>query len=209
MKKRLLLFLIPFGLILTALKVDHHRWNIKTKPAHKTNIHNEDLKDIIKFPDPEGVSMNDSRYENKLIPAFENPLHLKEGDLIKVKGYIHLVAFEKEDDEYHIQISSSKTDGDNCLIVEVPDPKNTDDSELKKNYENVRSFIRERLLHGKEPSRSGNLIGGRAYVYVTGQLFYDAAHSHNQIRGKKGMRSNCLWEIHPIIDMNFAVKPLN
>lgn len=117
------------------------------------------------------------------------------------------MAFEANDDEYHIQLSGSKESGDNCLIVEVPDSKNTDDEALKAKYEAVRTFIRERILHGRKPGSGGNIIGGRAYVSVTGQLFFDASHTHNQVRGKKGMRSNSLWEIHPIIDMKFAPKP--
>jgi hypothetical protein len=164
------------------------------------------LSDIIELSDPPGIKMNDSRYEDKIIPAFANKSNLKEGDLVKVKGYLHLVAYETNDDEYHIQISGSKSDGNNCLIVEVPDPKNVDDKILKGKYEDVRTFIREKILKGKAPGTSGNVIGGTAFVYVTGQLFFDFSHTHNQVRGKKGMRSNSLWEIHPIIAMNFA-KP--
>ncbi len=187
--------------------IDHHRWAIKTTPLHTARAHKFTFDEIVGLQDPPGVSMNDSRYEAKRIPAFSNSLNVKEGDLVRVEGYMFLVAYEDNDDEYHIQISGNKESGENCLIVEVPDPKNVDDPALKARYENVRSFIRKNILKGKEPSKTGNLIGGRAYVSVTGQLFYDDAHNHNQVRGKKGMPSHCLWEIHPIIDMKFAPKP--
>jgi hypothetical protein len=205
MKK--LLFISFLTLSFIALAVDHHRWNIKTTPHKKTGATTLKLDDIINLEDPPGVTMNDQRYEDKLIPAFTNSKHLKEGDLVKVKGYMWLVAHETNDDEYHIQISGSKTSGDNCLIVEVPDPKNVDDATLKAKYQKVRDFIKDKIMNGNEPGTSGNVIGGRAYVNVTGQLFYDDAHNHNQTRGKKGMRSNTLWEIHPITDMSFAPKP--
>src|ERR1035437_6967928 len=122
--------------------VDHHRWSIKTHPKTKTGAQPMKLSDIIELADPPDVKMNDKRFEDKIIPAFGNKNDLKEGDLITVKGYLHLVAYETNDDEYHIQISGSETSGDNCLIVEVPDPKNVDDEILKEKYENVRTFIR-------------------------------------------------------------------
>jgi hypothetical protein len=207
MKKFLLFFVTLLVVSLISWSVDHHRWPIKTTPHKKTGPLTVELSDLINMPDPPGVTMNDSRYETALIPAFTNPLGIKEGDLVKTEGYMYLVALETNDDEYHIQISGSKTSGDNCFIVEVPDPKNTNDQTLKTKYEKVRTFIRDKILHGSTPGTGGNLIGGRAYIYVKGQLFFDASHTHNQIRGKKGMRSNSLWEIHPIIDMNFAPKP--
>jgi hypothetical protein len=207
MKKFLLFFAALLVVSLIGWSVDHHRWLIKTTPHKKTGPHTVALNDLINMPDPPGVTMNDSRYETALIPSFTNPLDLKEGDLVKTEGYMHLVALETNDGEYHIQISGSKTSGDNCFIVEVADPENTDDAALKTKYEKVRAFIRDKILHGNSPATGGNLIGGRAYVYVKGQLFFDASHTHNQVRGKKGMRSNSLWEIHPITDMNFAANP--
>jgi len=147
MKKYLLVFAILFTVSLLCYAVDHHRWPIKTQPGQKTKPRTLNLSDVITLPDPPGVTMNDKRYEEKRIPAFTNPKNVKEGDLVKVEGYMHLVAFEGNDDEYHIQISGSKTSGDDCLIVEVPDPKNVDDAALKAKYEKVRSFIREKILH--------------------------------------------------------------
>jgi hypothetical protein len=206
MKKLLLSFNFILALSFIAFSVDHHRWPIKTTPAHRTNARIVPLFDIISMPDPPGVTMNDARYEDSLIPLFSNPINLKEGDLVKTEGYLWLVAYEDNDGEYHIQVSGNDSTGNNCLIVEVPDPVNTNDAALKTKYEKVRTFIKDKVLHGIVPGKSGNLIGGRAYVYVKGQLFFDASHTHNQMRGKKGMRSNSLWEIHPIVEMDFTAK---
>jgi hypothetical protein len=207
LKRSAWIIVILLAVSLGAWAVDHHRWPIKTVPHRKTNATPVPLSALINLADPPGVTMNDKRYETKLIPPFGNSLDLKEGDLVRTEGYLHLVAFEENDDEFHIQISGSKTSGNNCLIVEVPDPKNVDDETLKERYAKVRAFIRNKILNGQEPGTGGNVIGGRAYVYVVGQLFYDASHTHNQVRGKKGMRSNSLWEIHPIVAMDFAKKP--
>jgi hypothetical protein len=43
-------------------------------------------------------------------------------------------------------------------------------------------------------------------VSVTGQLFYDDAHLQGELRGKKGMSSHTLWELHPITAFTIAPK---
>jgi hypothetical protein len=196
---------VAFLMIITVLlsfSVDHHRWLIKTTVAHHIHADTIALKDIIKMEDPPGIKMNDKQYDASLIPAFKNKLKLKEGDLICVKGYLHLVASEKDDGDYHIQISSSKTNGDNCFIVEVPDPAPVKDKWLKKQFTAVREVVNGLLEEdGLKPTAKGAISKSHPLVYVTGQLFYDNSHTHNQKRGKQGMQSYCLWEIHPIVRM--------
>ena len=90
--------------------------------------------------------------------------------------------------------------------------------ELKDLCDKNRLFIRKRILKDelKDPSVSGNVMKGTAYVKVTGQLFYDAVHAStmrnknpdkNKYRGKKGMTSYTAWEIHPVTDIVFAPRP--
>jgi len=42
-------------------------------------------------------------------------------------------------------------------------------------------------------------------------LFYDDAHTYEKDggtgRGKKGLKSKTLWELHPVTAMAFAPKP--
>ena len=49
------------------------------------------------------------------------------------------------------------------------------------------------------------------YVTVTGTLFYDCAHEYmagrGTGRGKKGMESKTLRELHPVASMAFAPVP--
>jgi len=49
------------------------------------------------------------------------------------------------------------------------------------------------------------------FVTVTGALFYDDAHVYmadgSTGRGKKGMESKTLWELHPVTSLAFATKP--
>ena len=62
------------------------------------------------------------------------------------------------------------------------------------------------ILHGKAPSESGRIVKP-VYVKVTGQLFYDDAHVGQPPRGKKKMQAATLWEVHPVIDVQFVHPP--
>jgi len=76
----------------------------------------------------------------------------------------------------------------------------------------LRPFLRDTLLHDpkKEFSKSGSWIGGRAYMAVTGQLFFDDWHIGGE-RGKSPLghpgHAATTWEVHPITDIRFAPKP--
>lgn len=186
------------------------RWPIKTsvpEDADLTHPKFVPLKKLLTLKDPPNAKRSDKRYQDALIPAFPNSLKLKEGDIVSTTGYLHLVATEPDCD-YHIQMSTSPTDGNNCLIVEVPknDEEYVADEEVRERAGKVRDFIKDRLLKGKEPG-SGNIMQHEVYVTVTGQLFYDDAHVGDQPRGKKGMKAATLWEIHPITSIKFAPKP--
>ena len=168
------------------------------------------LDDLLKMPDPDPkVTKNDARFQDNRIPLFSNPRGLKEGDIVTVTGWLHLVAFESDDTDYHIQISGSQESGDNCLIVEVPEPGCVASADLKPDFQAVRQWVKDKLLHdvNKEPSQSGSVMQHPPFVQVTGQLFYDDAHVGDQPRGKKKMHAATLWEVHPITSLNFAAKP--
>src|SRR5438128_1919639 len=73
------------------------RWPIKTSIAAHANLSHAkaiDLVELISLEDPPEVTKNDARYQSHLIPEFENPLAVKEGDIISTKGWLHLVAGE-------------------------------------------------------------------------------------------------------------------
>ncbi len=185
------------------------RWPIKTSlpdnPAAKTVV----FSDLIALPDPPDVTKNDRRYQEERISAFQNQLGVKEGDLATTSGWLHLVAGESDGD-YHIQISASPDSGDNCLVVEVPNPGEEFvlATTLRPKFEQVRDFIKTNLLHGREPSATGSVLKHPAYVKITGQLFYDDSHVGDPPRGKKGMHAATLWELHPVTDIAFARPPV-
>jgi hypothetical protein len=66
------------------------------------------------------VTKNDKRYQDVRMTA-QASMKYAEGTAITTAGWVHLVAGETDGD-YHIQIGASATSGDQCLIVEVPNP---------------------------------------------------------------------------------------
>jgi hypothetical protein len=190
------------------------RWPIKTSlpaGAEVTKPIEVPLLRLLILAEPPGVTHNDRRYQAARIPEFSNSLDLKEGDIISTSGWLHLVAAE-DDGDYHIQISASPTDGNNCLIVEVPrdEAQFVTSPQVRQLSGAVREFVRTQVLQGQEPPVGGvSVVSPAVYVKVTGQLFYDDAHVGDPPRGKKGMKAKTLWEIHPItkIDAATPAKP--
>ncbi len=191
------------------------RWPVKTSMLKKSKSKFVPLQVLLALPNPINKE-NEAPQEGRILVKVGS-INLKEGDFIKTTGWIHLVALEKDyntkrDGDYHIQIRTDSTWGDTCLVIEVPYPSFIDDPVLRKSCEDVRKFIRETLLAGKEPGTGGNVLIHPAYVTVKGQLFFDAPHLKGAPRGKKGkmatpMKSYTPWEIHPINAMWFEKKP--
>jgi hypothetical protein len=183
------------------------RWSIKTSviwgPAKKAA-----LEKLMTLGSPIS-KYTEAKYGSARIKTPVNGL--KEGDMITVKGWLQLIAVERDnekhrDGDYHIQLRTASEWGDTCFIVEVPLPDFVQDKALHDSLVKVRQFIKHSLLKEKDPGTGGNVIKG-AYVYVTGQLFFDAPHMKDLgKRGKKGMKSYTAWEIHPVVSMRFAPK---
>jgi hypothetical protein len=136
---------------------------------------------------------------------------------VTISGWLYLVAFESDDCDFHIQISpqpltSSKppTKDDNSMIVEVPSGEYA--TTISSQVEGVRQWAIDKLLAGNPPKiGSVHVMAHPVYVTVTGALFYDDAHVYEADgstgRGKKGLESKTLWELHPVTAMAFAPPP--
>ena len=209
-------FLLALGLsVATGQKPAHpgvERWPVKTSlPSNPGKAKTVALADLLSFGDPDvspKVTKNDARFQKQRIPPFSNNLNIHEGELITTTGWLHLIAGESDGD-YHIQISASPTDGNNCIIVEVPnsDAEFVADAALRPQFEQVRTFLKTKTLANKDPSSGGSVMTHPPFVQVTGQLFYDDSHVGDAPRGKKGMKAATLWELHPVTVMAFAPKP--
>ncbi len=184
------------------------RWSVKTSAATK-KARIVSWEEFVSLQNPPGVTKNDPRYQGKRIPEFPNAPGLKEGDIVSLKCWLHLVALESDGD-YHIQVSNDSVDGNNCVVVEIPDPDPgfVHSQTLRPLFSKAREWVRGKLLHdaSREPSSTGNVMMHTPRVMVTGQLFFDDAHVGDPPRGKKGMKATTLWEIHPVKAMSFAPR---
>lgn len=135
------------------LKPGVERWPVKTSFGSATSAKTVALSALLALKDVSGVRKNDSRYQADRIPDPQPPVG-REGDLIAVTGWLHLVALENDGD-YHMQMSDSPTDGNICLVVEVPDADAAfvKDASLRDQAEAVRTFVRTNLFH--DPTREG------------------------------------------------------
>lgn len=194
------------------------RWPVKTSlPTGASNV-TMALADALsdsKLPSLPDVKENDARYAKKRI--LDQPIH--EDKIITITGWLYLVAFEKDDCDFHIQISlqprtttDKPTAGDNCMIVELPSGEYAANQQLGTKFETLRQWVIDKLLAGKPPKIGNSYVMRHpVFVSVTGSLFYDDAHTykpdHTTGRGKRGMASKTLWELHPITKLAFAPKP--
>ena len=122
-------------------------------------------------------------------------------------GYLRLVAQDDGDCDYHIQVARTPTATD-IVIVEIAAPDYVRPATLGTREADARTWVRERLLGGKAPSGSGNVMLRPPHVFVEGQLFFDQHHHPGcNGRGKKGMPAATCWEVHPITAIGFAAVP--
>ena len=189
------------------------RWPIKTSLPAGTDLSNSPKKVAIgalfALENPPGIKNNDPKYQDVRIPKFSNSLNVNEGDILQTTAWLYLVATESDDCDYHIQISNQSrtttnkpTPDDNCLVVEAPRPDFVDDAALKQALTTVRNYIKTKIVRNNEPSNTGNVMIHQVCVQVTGQLFFDDSHLKKngdpELRGKRGMSSKTLWELHAI-----------
>jgi hypothetical protein len=192
------------------------RWPIKISlpaGAPTTKMTLADALSDAKLPPLTDVKTNDPRYRTSRI----NDQPVTENKLVTISGWLYLVAFEADDCDFHIQLSPQPrttsnlpTSADNCLIVEVPSGEYA--TAISTQVEGVRDWVVLKLLHSTDPKiGSVHVMQHPVYVTVTGALFYDDDHEykpdHTTGRGKKGMASKTLWEVHPVVSIAFAPKP--
>lgn len=195
------------------------RWSIKTSLPPGTDLSKPgaaiSLDDLLALP-PAAPSRT-QEFQDKRYPKAAGA-KAGEGDILRTTGWIRLVAGEPDGD-FHIQITDTLDTFDNCLVVEVP----KDDAEfvaaapeVVSAARTVRDFVVTNLLNGKDPTGKVMVIG-KAYVEITGQLFFDSEHqaamSKGVFRGKsingKQLPSKTSWEIHPVTGIAFAPRPAN
>lgn len=206
--------LVGFQLLAETLpcnKPGDKRWPVKTTLPPSPKSKTMTLEAAMATPRLTEVKTDDPRYQSERI--MDQPVH--EDQIVTVSGWLYLVAFEDSDDcDFHIQLTPKPITGkpmsqDESMIVEIPSGEYA--TTIADKVEAQRQWVMDNLLKGKPPSKSYSVIQHPVYVTVTGVLFYDDAHSYEANggtgRGKGGLESKTLWELHPVIDIKFAPKP--
>lgn len=127
---------------------------------------------------------------------------LHEGDIITVTGFVYRVRCLKDGD-FHMEIGAGATRSSMCLIVEVPDPDEIQDAELRKLVSAARDALAQMdpSVYQSKPKKKP------IKATITGQLFLDAPHYRKTdpsggrgtlLASKRHCASN-LWEIHPVV----------
>jgi hypothetical protein len=198
---------------LPCVKPGTERWPVKTTLPQAPKTHKLTLDAALSLPRLPDVKRDDTRYASDRITGQPH----NEGDLVTISGWLYLVAFESDDCDFHIQISpqprtttDKPTADDNCMIVEAPSGEYA--GTIKVQVEGVRRWVIDNLLAKTDPKMgSVHVMAHPVYVTITGALFYDDAHTYlpdgSTQRGKKGMQSKTLWEVHPVTSIAFAAKP--
>jgi hypothetical protein len=209
-----LLLAIPSALASQACdKPGSQRWPLKTSLVKTSSAGHPgvtvSLADLLALADPpDADELDHAEFAAKRAPPSSNSQNLDEGAIVDLEGYIHLVALEADGD-YHIQMTASPSDGNDNLILDVPcgETDFVKSASLRKRFNDVRAFIRDKMLKGKAPIEKGNVRNSAPYVRFRGQLFYDASHFPDTPGGKHGTKAKTIWEIHPVVAMWFVQKP--
>jgi hypothetical protein len=193
----------------TSSGAEHVRWKIKTSIPTSADVSQSkvvDLEAMLLIQPPPGAKGHSRAMDHDRYPADPDALGLTEGDIISVKGWLHLIAAETDDEDFHIQISHASNDQSRCLIVEVPRPTAAivKDQRVRNAASDVRDALVTNALGGNTLSLgSVRVVDPPIFVRVTGQFFYDDWHIGGTPRGKKGCKSPTIAEVHPIMAIEF------
>ena len=179
------------------------RWGAKSNVPKLSSIVRAKrvaLKDLMALDDPDPAPKRSQPATGLIMGARANALEVHEGQILRTRGYLRLVATEDNDCEYHIQLTLTPRSS-RSFIVEVAkdDAASIRSTFVRGRAKEVRAWIRDELFAGNEPPGSGRLISPPVFVEVVGQLFFDSAHGTKDKRGKAGMPAATRWELHPVL----------
>jgi hypothetical protein len=185
-------------------------WGLKSnvpKPSSVVKAKFVKLSDLMKLPYPDPLP-NRTLEKRDRLALIANANGVKEGDMVRTRGWLRLIAAEDNDCEYHLQLTRTKQ-GTSSFIIEVSkdDATSIHSTFVRAKAKAVRAFIRDEANGGDPPPEGGKTLDTPIYVEVAGQLFLDSAHGKNDKRGKGGMPAATLWEIHPVLEIKHATAP--
>jgi hypothetical protein len=132
---------------------------------------------------------------------------IQEGDLLRVNGWLQRVS-RGSDASYHLYVSPSRQAKTQVLMASVPPPTLAQDfPEQAAQLQTVRTFIRQQLLRGQEPSSRASVMQRPIFVQLTGQLALPTGPPVARARRKGASDAPPHWGIRPILEVQFATPP--
>jgi hypothetical protein len=183
------------------------RWSIKTsvpQGALTKDPQEVDLESLIDSPNPtlspkQKTALAKRRWAGRIAASDKDGdlVSLKEGAMISVEGFLYRARCQKDGD-FHLEIGVTNRKTSHCLIVELPDPDEITDDDLRDRIVQARQTLDSMdkgIFTGKSPA---------VPVKITGQFFVDAHHitasNPGGNLGTKHCATNVL-EIHPVTDI--------
>jgi hypothetical protein len=187
------------------------RWGAKSNVPKASSVARAKrvaLKDLMALDDPDPPPKHSQPATGLITGVAANGLRVHEGQILRTRGWLRLVATEDNDCEYHMQLTRTRT-SDSSFIVEVAkdDAASIRSTFVRGKAKAVRTWIRDTLFNGDEPPEKGRVLPTPVYVEVAGQLFFDSAHAKKDKRGKEGMPATTRWELHPVLSIARATPP--
>jgi len=187
------------------------RWPIKTSVPSGSDLTKAAEVDLSAFLALANLDLDASQRAALQDERLSDPVtiagkEIHEGDIISFDAFLYRSRCQKDGD-YHLEVGTSATrDGASCVIVEIPDPEEISDPQLRAVVQRARDTLE--TDYADSEARHSDTEPPR--VHIVGQLFYDDVHSRpNEPGGGRGTLldsgRHCatnLWEIHPVIGLS-------
>jgi hypothetical protein len=125
-------------------------------------------------------------------------------DLLRLTGWIHRISRDS-DSAYRLQMSQSRESQTFDLVAVVPHPDRASKlPAVRGQLQTVRTFIRQRLLRGQEPSPRGSVMRRPVFVQLTGQPSYPDRLPGDTPQGGRPRNATTRMEMSPVLEIEFA-----
>jgi hypothetical protein len=138
------------------------------------------------------------------IPPESSASDVQAGDLRHLTGWIHRISRDS-DNAYRLQMSQSRAAEDFDLVAVVPHPDRASElPAVREQLQTVRTFIRQRLLRGQEPSPRGSVMRRPVFVQLTGQPSYLEGLAGKPPQAKGRRDATARGEMSLVLEIEFA-----
>jgi hypothetical protein len=162
------------------------------------------LNDLIAMQNPQQRTDRASRALTQAAYVDSAMSDIQVGDVLLLTGWVHRIS-RAPDNTYRLHMSPNRAPGAQTLVAMVPPPDRVlHSSTVQTQLQTARTFIRQQLLRGQEPSPRGSAMRRPILVQITGQLSIPASSPATSAQGKRAKDAAAHWEISPVLEVRFA-----